>query len=377
MQYNPNYNNMNTVNNIHNKISHNSNDLSVRLASMQKERGQNFRMGGRGGTISNNQNSNNDCSISSGGIDHQALLLMSVDDIDSEIRRELSKSDIKLSNVESESESDHEMDNTTRILNRIQEMKNQNKSKSKSKSKSKKESESESDSESKTKSKSKSNHQQKYESDYDSDYDSDSDSEPDFYIEPKINESNYDISQYDTEPIIFRIPEIKDDDDSQIDQVTNTDSNTNTNKNKDVESVVSSDPGIDPYAYDDSNLSFDDKWAKQVSDLSTGSDNRTLVHKIKKRKTRKAFIAGLKTKYTKFNRKITKIDENINGLNTLIAFLTVFFDKVSIILGSVVFYSKTALQYRKGDKTWKKGIGRIFTVFIMGLVFLVIFKFLL
>jgi hypothetical protein len=218
---------------------------------------------------------------------------------------------------------------------------------------------------------SKSKHQQEFESDYDSD------SEPDFYNEPEVNESNYyDISQYDTEPIVFRIPEIKDDNDSEnlnLDQGTGTDSN----EDEDVDSVVISNTSIDPYAPDDRNLTFNDKWAKQVSNLSRGSDDRTIIHRMKKNKTRRELLAGLKTQYTKFNRKITKRDENINGLDTLIAFLTVFFDKVSTILGSVIFYSKTALRYKKGDKTWKNGIGRVFTIFMMGLVFLVIFKFLL
>jgi len=227
-----------------------------------------------------------------------------------------------------------------------------------------------------TNSKSKPKHKQEFESDYESDYESDS--EQDFYIKPKINESNYsDISKYDTEPIVFRIPEIKDNNNSEINSNLDQGTGTDSNEDEDVESVVISNTSIYPNVPDDSNLTFNDKWAKQVSDLSTGSDNRTLVHKIKKSKTRKAFLAGLKTKYTKFNRKITKIDENINGLDTLIAFLTVFFDKVSIILGSVIFYSKTALRYKKGDKTWKNGIGRVFTIFMMGLVFLVIFKFLL
>jgi hypothetical protein len=180
MQYNPNMNqnqqnNLYTVNNIHNKMTSqmtsqmtpNSNDLSMRLASMQKERGQNFRMGGRGGTISNIQNNNNDCS-SSNGIDHQALLHMSVDDIESQIRKELSNSDIKLSNVElseNDDENDDENDNddndddnndnndndrTRKLLNIIQQMKKDNKKDNKKENKkdNKKESSSESSSDS-------------------------------------------------------------------------------------------------------------------------------------------------------------------------------------------------------------------------------------
>jgi hypothetical protein len=35
---------------------------------------------------------------------------------------------------------------------------------------------------------------------------------------------------------------------------------------------------------------------------------------------------------------------------------------------SVLSFSKKSLKYRKGDKRWANGIGRVFIIFIMGLI---------
>jgi hypothetical protein len=74
--------------------------------------------------------------------------------------------------------------------------------------------------------------------------------------------------------------------------------------------------------------------------------------------------------YTQFKNR--KDDRNINGIDTLIGFLTILLDNIGEILSSVLFFSKASIKYKKGDKTWNTGIGRIFTICLLG-IFVYIF----
>ena len=87
----------------------------------------------------------------------------------------------------------------------------------------------------------------------------------------------------------------------------------------------------------------------------------------------RSFVTKMKTQYNNFKNKD---DKNINGIDTLIGFLTIIADKISSIFMSVLFFCKKSIKYVKGDKSWRNGIGRIFNIFILGVIFFIIFKFL-
>jgi hypothetical protein len=124
----------------------------------------------------------------------------------------------------------------------------------------------------------------------------------------------------------------------------------------------------------DKGLSFSQMWAKQVDSVQRAAGGSSSISNIKTTESAKnAFVNQMKDKYNNFKNRD---ESNINGLDTLIGFLTIITDKISSIFGSIIFFSKKAVKYVKGDKTWRTGLGRIFTIFVLGVIFFIIFKFL-
>jgi hypothetical protein len=81
----------------------------------------------------------------------------------------------------------------------------------------------------------------------------------------------------------------------------------------------------------------------------------------------------MQAKYDSFFKKDEK---DINGIDTILGFFTIITDSISTIAESILYYCKTAIKYVKGDRRWNTGIGRIFTIFIIGVVFFIILKYL-
>ena len=77
-------------------------------------------------------------------------------------------------------------------------------------------------------------------------------------------------------------------------------------------------------------------------------------------------LADLERGYQQFKNRSD--DKNINGIDTLIGFLTILFDKIGETLSSVLSFSKSSLKYKKGDRRWANGIGRVFTIFVFGFI---------
>lgn len=95
---------------------------------------------------------------------------------------------------------------------------------------------------------------------------------------------------------------------------------------------------------------------------STGVDTNKNVISY----SRSAGLADLERGYQEFKNRTD--DKNINGIDTLIGFFTILFDKIGEILSSVLSFSKKSLRYRKGDKRWANGIGRVFTILVFGFI---------
>jgi hypothetical protein len=174
------------------------------------------------------------------------------------------------------------------------------------------------------------------------------------------------VSSYDIEPNSIEMPDMPDRNNYNL-SYTKTKTKEKEPTNIVIPLVITPD---DP----DKGLSFSQMWAKQVDSVQRAAGGSSSISNIKTTESAKnAFVNQMKDKYNNFKNRD---ESNINGLDTLIGFLTIITDKISSIFGSIIFFSKKAVKYVKGDKTWRTGLGRIFTIFVLGVIFFIIFKFL-
>jgi len=138
-----------------------------------------------------------------------------------------------------------------------------------------------------------------------------------------------------------------------------------------VEEKVISDAEAEPDL--DAGKSFSQMWTEQVGLVTRAAGGGSEDTKPKN-ETKKQYAARINAKFTEFKNKD---DSKINGYDTLLGFLTVLVDKIATIFGSVIFFAKNSVRYIKGDKTWNRGIGRIFIIFVIAVLFFIVFKFLL
>jgi hypothetical protein len=161
--------------------------------------------------------------------------------------------------------------------------------------------------------------------------------------------------------------------------------------------TIKPEPTEAPIPDPDAGLTWYQKWKRQV--FLVRRDSGVDINKDILIDSREASIRDLANSYTQSNQKVStgvdtnknvisysrkdglddlkkslqefqnrKDDKNINGIDTLIGFFTILFDKIGEILSSVLSFSKKSLKYKKGDKRWVNGIGRIFVIFVMGVI---------
>jgi len=129
-------------------------------------------------------------------------------------------------------------------------------------------------------------------------------------------------------------------------------------------------PDPDP----DAGLSFNQIWDKQVSLVQRAAGGSSTTRVLDPNQTPKnAFVNKMKDQYNSFKNRD---DKDISGIDTLLGFLTIMGDKIAKIFGSIIFFCRKALKYVKGDRTWRNGLGRIFTIFVIAVVFFICFTFL-
>jgi len=135
------------------------------------------------------------------------------------------------------------------------------------------------------------------------------------------------------------------------------------------EKVISTEVSeVDP----DAGKSFSQMWTEQVSLVTRAAGGDSKEPKPKN-ETKTQYAARINARFSEFKNKD---DSKINGYDTLLGFLTIMVDKIATIFESIIFFGKNSVRYMKGDKTWNRGIGRIFTIFVIGVLFFILFKYL-
>jgi hypothetical protein len=173
------------------------------------------------------------------------------------------------------------------------------------------------------------------------------------------------VNSYDSEPIDRN--KLADISHYEPDYGTDTD-NTPQDTDSDYVPEKKKDRTIDP----DQGLSFSDKWDAQVRAFKRSSGG-TGGSSIESDDKKTPYVQKMQAKYDNF---IKKEEKDINGIDTILGFFTIITDSISTIAESILFYCKSAIKYVKGDTRWNTGIGRIFTIFILGVVFYIILKYL-